>query len=78
MTGDRIVGGEAAPSPIPWQVSVRQGQSGLFVCLFVCLFVYLFVYVFVLMDRSYRSILHPLQIQDGVTFVVVPFWTPKL
>ena len=74
MTGDRIVGGEAAPSPIPWQVSVRQGQSGLFVCLFV----YLFVYVFVLMDRSYRSILHPLQIQDGVTFVVVPFWTPKL
>jgi len=28
MTGDRIVGGEAAPSPIPWQVSVRQGQSG--------------------------------------------------
>jgi len=28
MTGDRIVGGEAASSPIPWQVSVRQGQSG--------------------------------------------------
>jgi len=28
MTGDRIVGGEAAASPIPWQVSVRQGQSG--------------------------------------------------
>jgi len=28
MTGDRIVGGEAAPTPIPWQVSVRQGQSG--------------------------------------------------
>ena len=38
MTGDRIVGGEAAPTPIPWQVSVRQGQSGLFVCLFVCLY----------------------------------------
>ena len=70
MTGDRIVGGEAAPSPIPWQVSVRQGQSGLFVCLFV--------YIFVLMDSSYRSILQPLQIQDGVTFVVVPFWMPKL
>jgi hypothetical protein len=42
MTGDRIVGGEAASSPIPWQVSVRQGQSGLFVCLFVCLFIFLF------------------------------------
>ena len=28
MTGDRIVGGEAAAEPIPWQVSVRQGQSG--------------------------------------------------
>merc|ERR1711935_1106367 len=28
MTGDRIVGGEAAASPIPWQVSVRQGTSG--------------------------------------------------
>merc|ERR1711935_323986 len=28
MTGDRIVGGEAAASPIPWQVSVRNGQSG--------------------------------------------------
>jgi len=28
MTGDRIVGGQAASSPIPWQVSVRQGQSG--------------------------------------------------
>ncbi len=28
MTNDRIVGGEAAPSPIPWQVSVRQGTSG--------------------------------------------------
>merc|ERR1719510_2149151 len=28
MTGDRIVGGEAAASPIPWQVSVRQCQSG--------------------------------------------------
>merc|ERR1712107_357327 len=27
MTGDRIVGGQAAASPIPWQVSVRQGQS---------------------------------------------------
>merc|ERR1712241_409666 len=28
MTGDRIVGGVAASSPIPWQVSVRNGQSG--------------------------------------------------
>merc|ERR1711884_711553 len=28
MIGDRIVGGEAAASPIPWQVSVRQCQSG--------------------------------------------------
>jgi len=28
MTGDRIVGGEAAALPIPWQVSVRNGQSG--------------------------------------------------
>merc|ERR1719266_1057330 len=28
MTGDRIVGGEDAASPIPWQVSVRQCQSG--------------------------------------------------
>merc|ERR1712025_533532 len=28
MTGDRIVGGEAAADPIPWQVSVRQCQSG--------------------------------------------------
>merc|ERR1719361_352784 len=28
MIGDRIVGGEAADSPIPWQVSVRQCQSG--------------------------------------------------
>merc|ERR550539_2116256 len=28
MTGDRIVGGVAASSPIPWQVSVRQCQSG--------------------------------------------------
>jgi len=28
MIGDRIVGGEAAASPIPWQVSVRNGQSG--------------------------------------------------
>merc|ERR1712038_1022241 len=26
MTGDRIVGGEAAADPIPWQVSVRQGN----------------------------------------------------
>ena len=25
---DRIVGGEDAPSPIPWQVSVRQGTGG--------------------------------------------------
>ena len=25
---DRIVGGQAAPSPIPWQVSMRQCQSG--------------------------------------------------
>merc|ERR1712012_401032 len=25
---DRIVGGAAAPSPIPWQVSMRQCQSG--------------------------------------------------
>merc|ERR1719510_128244 len=25
MNSDRIVGGEAAPSPIPWQVSIRQG-----------------------------------------------------
>ena len=71
MTGDRIVGGEAASSPIPWQVSVRQGQSGLFVCLFV--------FMFVLTDsRSYRYILQPLQIQDGVIFVVVPFWMPQL
>ena len=46
MTGDRIVGGEAAPSPIPWQVSVRQGQSGLFVCLFVCLSICLFMFLF--------------------------------
>ena len=28
MIGDRIVGGEAAASPIPWQVSVRNGQNG--------------------------------------------------
>merc|ERR1712156_776352 len=28
MTGDRIVGGEDAAAPIPWQVSVRNGQSG--------------------------------------------------
>merc|ERR1719266_1663903 len=28
MTGDRIVGGEDAAAPIPWQVSVRQCQSG--------------------------------------------------
>jgi len=28
MTGDRIVGGEDATSSIPWQVSVRNGQSG--------------------------------------------------
>jgi len=28
MTGDRIVGGQAAAGPIPWQVSVRQCQSG--------------------------------------------------
>jgi len=28
MTGDRIVGGEAAALPIPWQVSVRDCQSG--------------------------------------------------
>merc|ERR1712002_655920 len=26
MIGDRIVGGEAAADPIPWQVSVRQGN----------------------------------------------------
>ena len=26
MIGDRIVGGVAAESPIPWQVSVRQGN----------------------------------------------------
>ena len=25
LDADRIVGGEAAPSPIPWQVSVRSG-----------------------------------------------------
>ena len=28
MTGDRIVGGQAASTPIPWQVSIRQGTSG--------------------------------------------------
>ena len=28
MSGDRIVGGEMAPFPIPWQVSVRYCQSG--------------------------------------------------
>ena len=28
MTGDRIVGGQAAPFPIPWQVSVRRCRSG--------------------------------------------------
>ena len=28
MTGDRIVGGQAASSPIPWQVSMRSGTSG--------------------------------------------------
>lgn len=28
MTNDRIVGGEAAPTAIPWQVSVRSCQSG--------------------------------------------------
>jgi hypothetical protein len=70
MTGDRIVGGEAASSPIPWQVSVRQGQSGLFVCLFIYLFVCLFVYIFVYFTTPKN--------QDGVTFVVVPFWMPKL
>ena len=56
MTGDRIVGGEAAPTPIPWQVSVRQGQSGLCFLFLFCLF----VYICVLMDSSYRSILQPL------------------
>merc|ERR1712002_1265474 len=28
MIGDRIVGGEAAASPIPWQVSVRECECG--------------------------------------------------
>ena len=28
MTNNRIVGGDDASSPIPWQVSVRQGTGG--------------------------------------------------
>ena len=27
MTSDRIVGGQSAPSPIPWQVSVREATG---------------------------------------------------